>query len=192
MPAGILTQVSPPSSDSENELATDTDHATAYPTEDSENVGVTPLSMNRYFRSNPYPQVDPRWKSNTWATQEHADALAREQQEVRDYLAENPCMTYDEVNAEMLRYCVTQPAVMSWMAEFGEWNYEHCKTMREHILDYNVSKEIGQKIYDRGGFNALQANFYVMKNFMCRGCLRFQVTEYMFDQVGQGDDRWQA
>jgi len=211
----------------DEDLPKDTDQATEYPTEDSENVGVTPLSMNRYFRSNPYPQVapdgftavgncfapvsgtypesnpyentententdDPRWKSNSWATEEHRAALAREQQEVRDYLAENPCMTYDEVNAEMLTFAVVNPAVMRWMAEFGDWNYEQCKIMREQILDYGVSKELGQKIYDRGGFTALQANFYIMKNFMCRGCLRFQCTEYMFDGVGADGDRWMA
>ena len=76
-------------------------------------------------------------------------------------------------------------SVMGWMAEYGLWNHEQCVELRANILDRAKCKEIGQRIHDRGGFTALQANYYIMKNFLCKDILRHQVTEYMFHGIGE-------
>lgn len=73
--------------------------------------------------------------------------------------------------------------VRDWYAEFGELNHDYCKKILKLLSDkknfdniqnekiikkipQNLIKEIGEKIYKRGGFKALQSNYYTMMNFM--------------------------
>ena len=98
------------------------------------------------------------------------DPLLREQQQVRDYLRDNQPPTYLELETEMLSH-QGQPwwhNVQAWMCEFGVWNYDKCIEIRANILDRDVCKAIGQEIHDRGGFTAMQANYYIMKNFLMK------------------------
>ena len=83
--------------------------------------------------------------------------------------------TYNKINLNMMKTSMA----MLWGAEFGEWNYEmnveilKClyKNKNPEHKDYDENdkkeiKQLGQDIYDRGGFDALQANFYIMSYFM--------------------------
>ena len=47
-------------------------------------------------------------------------------------------------------------------AEYGELNHMMIKTIYENPFDEAVILESAKKIYDRGGFTALQANYYVL------------------------------
>ena len=123
---------------------------------------------------------------------------ATEKQMILDYLDKNPAPTYAEVHDEAVA-AATNPRtaeyipgiameIQMWLAEYGDWNHETCCEIRKNLHDYAKCKELGKMIHDRGGFTALQANFYILKNFVCKGPLRQHVTPYMFHGVGE----WEA
>ena len=112
---------------------------------------------------------------------------------VRDYLECNPPPSYEEVNKEMMELQPTMPCMMVWQAEYGEWNHETLCDIRRDILDYEKTKAHGQLIYNRGGMQALSANYYIFKMFFCKSpILRGQCTDSMFHGVGDGDSQWLA
>ena len=87
--------------------------------------------------------------------------------------------TFKIINDTMMETANKHKEVIIWGAEFSNWNYEKnveilkCLYNNENPQgkDYDDNdkkkiKQLGQDIYDRGGFNALQANFYIMSNFM--------------------------
>ena len=70
-------------------------------------------------------------------------------------------------------------AVFGWISEFGETNFEWNKQILTALYtnddpmdsDYApeqlaLIKQLGQDTYDRGGMVALQANYYIMSNYM--------------------------
>ena len=93
-------------------------------------------------------------------------------------------MTYETIENKMTEYITKKGGyygreVLEWSAEFGEWNYEINKLILACLYtnsdpaekDYDENQEImikkyGQRIHDRGGFRALQSNYYIMSNFM--------------------------
>lgn len=85
-------------------------------------------------------------------------------------------------------------AMMIW-AEFGEPNYEWLKTIYESGFDKKVTKEMGEYIYQRGGMQAMQMNFYAMMLVSPTSqanvtCIRFayKSLEWYWDGIGQ----WRA
>lgn len=46
--------------------------------------------------------------------------------------------------------------------EYGQQNHEWVKRVYENIHDEKVCREFGQKIYDRGGHQAMAMNYYVL------------------------------
>jgi hypothetical protein len=117
--------------------------------------------------------------------------------------------SYDKINAKMISVIndIPKPArirmeVFEWMAEFGVFNYEYLKKIIEIIenqdnFDFdedgdmmikeepkNQIKEYGNRIYQRGGMKALQANYYTMINFMTTN-RAVKAVEYYWDGVGE-------
>ena len=175
MPAGKLTYVSPPTSDEET-----TETNKVFDSLDAERPKLKP------FGPEPPPPSsdDDTSDEETW--------LKRERVLIAKYLKETKPLTYDEVMATMNKAAEQQPMfardIQMWLCEYGEWNHEMCKEIRANILDRDKVKEIGKRIHDRGGFTALQANFYILKNWLCDGPLRAECTQYMFHGIGE----WQA
>ena len=87
--------------------------------------------------------------------------------EVRKFTEDNPFPNYNEMedlfdspkNPDLKYYA------FMWRTEYGEVNHECLKKMYESHLDEHVCKEMGKKIYKRGGFVALQACYYIMFHF---------------------------
>ena len=50
-------------------------------------------------------------------------------------------------------------------ADYGEINHELCKLIYENMLDMHIVHKAAKKIYGRGGLQALQANYTVLKYF---------------------------
>lgn len=46
--------------------------------------------------------------------------------------------------------------------EYGEPNHYYCKTIFENPTNLKIIRKMGRKIYERGGFQALQANYYTL------------------------------
>ena len=120
--------------------------------------------------------------------------------------------SYDKINAKMMSVINDIPKtatigqeVFGWCAEFGVFNYECLKQIIEIIENqdnYDCDedgdkiikkeprsqiKEIGNKIYQRGGMTALRANYYTMVNFMTIN-REVKAVESYWDGVGE----WQS
>jgi hypothetical protein len=115
---------------------------------------------------------------------------ARERRAVEADVAANPYPTYDQMTATMQEYLRSgnpefRGNVSKWMAEYGETSHACCAVIYTNLFDDAKVKEMGQRIHDRGGFDALSAAFYVLKNFGTTGVIRGQITEHMFNGIGE-------
>ena len=54
------------------------------------------------------------------------------------------------------------PETTIWLAEYGDTNHTWCATIFANASDRTVVRSIGERIYNRGGMDALQANFYIL------------------------------
>jgi hypothetical protein len=121
---------------------------------------------------------------------EEEEEEARERRAVEAHVAANPYPTYGQLTAKMEEYIRSgdpeyRGNVFQWMAEYGEANHACCAVIYTNLFDDAKVKEMGQRIHDQGGFDALRAAFYVMKNFGTSGLVRGQITEYMFHGIGE-------
>jgi hypothetical protein len=98
--------------------------------------------------------------------------MQQENARVDAFVAAHPWPSYADMCSKMSGYMAdgTHPpelrrAVFEWSAEYGEINHALCKEIYENIHDAARCKRVGQRIFDRGGFTALQANFYIVRNF---------------------------
>lgn len=62
--------------------------------------------------------------------------------------------SYDYVSNELMKFDI------SIDAGYGEYNHEYLKTIWENIDDGTIIKTCEENINQRGGFTALQANYY--------------------------------
>ncbi len=65
-------------------------------------------------------------------------------------------------HAEMLKRMKKDPEV--W-AEYGRPNHDAMKECYEHIVDTEVCKAAGQRIYARGGMQAMQMNYMALLKY---------------------------
>ena len=54
------------------------------------------------------------------------------------------------------------PETTIWLAEYGDTNHTWCATIFANASDRTIVRSIGERIYNRGGMDALQANFYIL------------------------------
>ena len=67
-------------------------------------------------------------------------------------------------------YCLIEELLLKhdrWelLSEYGQINHILCKKIYENPNDENIIVSCGKQIYKRGGFTALQANYYVIIQF---------------------------
>jgi hypothetical protein len=126
------------------------------------------------------------------------DEELREQQEYQTFVAANPYPSYGEMTRKMMEFVQDRSRdsefrshVFTWMSEYGEPNHRMCQELYEHIHDDARCKAVGQRIYDRGGMTALQANFYIVRNFAPSAQARHDIRaasgllNYHFNGVGE-------
>ena len=68
-------------------------------------------------------------------------------------------------SAENSDYCKSMN-IFSMDAEYGEYNHESLKMIWDNINDDTIIKTCGENINQRGGFTALQANYYAFLHVM--------------------------
>ena len=111
-----------------------------------------------------------------------------------NFVANNPFPSYDN----MIQLIETHQDIelsMSMYAEYGEFNHECLKTIYESGMNRILAREMGQKIYDRGGIEAMQMNYYVFTQYspFIRATNReiyyngITCLEYIWDGIG----KWQ-
>ena len=79
-----------------------------------------------------------------------------------DALYAEPFPTHEALEHFVLHELTTPdlPTLM-WNAELGEINHAHLQRIFDSRMDPTVVKEVGEAINERGGFQAMQANFYI-------------------------------
>ena len=82
--------------------------------------------------------------------------LQKEQERTKKYILDNPYPTYEEINNKIKNE-------FHLIAEYGYQNHEYCKKIYDNPYNKDIIIEMGKKIYKRGGFQALQMNFHILK-----------------------------
>ncbi len=85
-------------------------------------------------------------------------AIAAEEELVRNYIKTHPWPSYKT----MLKRVEKR---MELWAEYGEPNHAALKICYDNIFDKEACRKAGQAIADRGGFQAMFANFYAFSGF---------------------------
>lgn len=110
------------------------------------------------------------------------------------YAARNPFPSYEEMIDAIEKF----PDVgmsMAMFAEYGKPHHNHLKKAYESGMNQSVCKEAGQAIYDMGGMQAMQMNYYAFYYFSpysksrdpdIQGAARW--LEAAWDGIGE----WQA
>ena len=70
-----------------------------------------------------------------------------------------------KISAENRDYCESI-IIFNIDAEYGEYNHEYLKIIWENRNDDTIIKTCGENINERGGFTALQANYYAFLHVM--------------------------
>lgn len=106
------------------------------------------------------------------------------QEQLLDYVRNNSFPCYDEM-------CKRLEAHVELWAEYAEYNQTACKIIYENPLNRSLIVKMGKLIYERGGFKALQANFYTITCFSPLAKVQgyAKQLEYIFGDVSK---EWQV
>lgn len=111
--------------------------------------------------------------------------------ELRAFVANNPFPSYDK----MMDYIDNHPQMqlgMAMYAEYGKFNHECLKAIYDSGMDTTIAHEMGQKIYNAGGLQAMQMNYYVFNHYSPFSKSRNQeiyytgstILQYLWDGIG--------
>jgi hypothetical protein len=78
-------------------------------------------------------------------------AIQQEEKRITDHIRNNPYPSYEEMDRRH-----GDDIMLS--AEYGRRNHDALKEIYESGMNKEIAREIGEKIYKRGGTRALQAN----------------------------------
>ena len=103
-------------------------------------------------------------------------------------LYETPFPTLEELENFLL---VDLPArcpqqnlpTMEWYAELGANNHALLKRIFDSRVDPTVVREAGEAIYERGGMQTMQANFYIYCHFIGERLKDMGVTSEQFAEL---------
>ena len=86
---------------------------------------------------------------------------------MQDTFYEKPFPSHDEMNEFLFMLAeTTKLPSMYWFGEYGANNHELLESMFNARLDETVVKQVGQKIFERGGHDAMVANLYIYNHFV--------------------------
>jgi len=111
-------------------------------------------------------------------------------EELKEFIKENPYPSYEFI------IDILSKKYLDLYVEYGEINHHYCKKIYENCYDDELVINIGKLIHKKGGFTALQANYYVMY-FFCpfmkssNNEIKFYASsfQYIFEKV---TDEWKA
>ena len=99
-------------------------------------------------------------------SQEELDAqgLAQERNDWVEFAGDHPYPSRDEITAAWSAVHLSSVAggVAAWMALY---DHDGCATMWNNLHDSDVMRRSGEAMHRAGGFEAMQANFYMITNF---------------------------
>jgi hypothetical protein len=79
------------------------------------------------------------------------------------FIDANPYPSYEEADAILSADIRDMGHTMAVVAEYGQGNHKWLKAIYDSKMDREVAREMGQKIYDAGGFQAMQMNYYAFQ-----------------------------
>ena len=124
------------------------------------------------------------------------DPRKNEKDEVMlEFIKLNPYPSYSCIEEKMSSFIKKCPEVLNWLSEFSDENYKLSKDIYENPTNEKLIRQCGQKIYNRGGEEAMRAIFYILCNFMPSSfsenpVIRFYLrkVEFIWDGIG----RWRC
>jgi hypothetical protein len=101
-----------------------------------------------------------------WNETKYFDTVEEEKAYTNKFCKENTFPSYRKMSKLMDTVAKVRPdmagKIMEWGCEYGEFNHECCKKMYDSGFDKAVCREMGEIIHQRGGFQAMWANFYIL------------------------------
>ena len=77
---------------------------------------------------------------------------------LENYIKENPYPTYEEMEER-----ISHNAVL--YSEYGKMHHEYCKAIYENSTNKDLIVQMGKRIFNLGGMQALQANYNILRYF---------------------------
>jgi len=107
-----------------------------------------------------------------------AAAVRQEEEDTRRAVAGHPYPAFKTMQERL------KPHLELW-AEYGEANHVLCKIIYDNCTDEDRVVDSGKRIFHRGGFKALQANYYVISAVLRDAGASGQThaIEIMFEKV---------
>ena len=115
-----------------------------------------------------------------------------------DTLYATPFPTYEALEHFVIHELPTRspglPTLM-WSAELDASNHEHLKRIFDSRMDPTVVREVGEAINERGGMQAMRANFYIYCHLIGvrlkdLGVTRHQWAEIHFEHAKDIEYLW--
>jgi len=89
---------------------------------------------------------------------DNKDLIKAEDEMIVEFVKVMPYPSYEEMLEKLDNY------IDLW-CEYGEQHHIYCKTIYENPTNKNLIVEMGKKIYEMGGLQALSANHSIIKYF---------------------------
>jgi hypothetical protein len=141
-------------------------------------------------------------RAQEWAGLSAGDlrCVLEERKNLAAFVMFNPFPSYREVTSGMDDFLAgnrldteTCKSVLDWKSEYGTENHCLCKSIYDDFSNpvsrLSTARLAGERINDRGGFQAMQGNFYTMINFIefphFAKCVFKRKLELNWDGIGE-------
>jgi len=91
------------------------------------------------------------------------DYIKIEKEIIKEFAKSNPYPEYKEIYNFLKINSENNLTCLDMLCEYHEINHNYCKIIYDNPNNEELIIDIGKKIYDRGGMQALQQNYYVLK-----------------------------
>jgi len=115
----------------------------------------------------------------------NARELEKEQKDMREAFSAKPFPDFKTMASEILTWGgeKNKGVTMKWWSEYNEAHHERLRTMYDSCLDKVTCEVAGKAINAAGGFEAMQACFYVLANWS--GTPFISRVKTFWDGIGQ-------
>jgi len=112
---------------------------------------------------------DPAIEIIDWSKEPKGFPEPEEEDEfIKKFVKAHPYPSYKEIETlreEVAKEKGSEFPYLDWWVEYGEVNHEWCKKMYDSCFDVAVCKEMGEKINERGGRQAMYGNYNMLRWF---------------------------
>ena len=110
----------------------------------------------------------------------------RQRAEIRTAFSKKPFPDFKTMEASILEWgknSEDKGIVMKWWSEYNPGHHERLRSIYNSYMDKNTCVEAGRAINAAGGFEAMQACFYILANWS--GPPHISILKHYWDGIGE-------